>query len=351
MAAAPLELAIGNVVRRVLTIIREESADGGPPGASPAPATTVSPRAGDVAATSPAPPVLSSRPSLQNLLLPSPAESPNLVTLEADLPAGPVPNLDGSARSEDGAASVGTQGSVSTPPNRTVKDRGDGLIKSQVMEAINSELIDELEIIHSHISEQAIEHIHANEVIMTFGRSRTVDAFLLAAARKRKFEVIVCESAPSYTGQTTAQVLSDAGLTTTVITDAAIFAMMARANKVVIGAHAVMANGGIITNTGGHMLAMAAKFHSVPFIVATGLYKLSPLYPIDQDTVNDSLSPTAVLTYEDANTMQSVDVKNPAFDYIPPELVGLFVTNYGGHAASYVYRLLAEYYSPEDYVL
>ena len=33
---------------------------------------------------------------------------------------------------------------------------------------------------------------------MTAGYSKTVEAFLKAAARKRKFEVIVAESAPSY---------------------------------------------------------------------------------------------------------------------------------------------------------
>jgi translation initiation factor eIF-2B subunit beta len=47
---------------------------------------------------------------------------------------------------------------------------------------------------------QAIQHIHSNEVIMTFGLSKTVAEFLIAAARKRKFDVIVAQSAPSYTG-------------------------------------------------------------------------------------------------------------------------------------------------------
>jgi translation initiation factor 2B subunit (eIF-2B alpha/beta/delta family) len=37
-----------------------------------------------------------------------------------------------------------------------------------------------------------------SEVIMTFGASRTVEEFLKVAARKRKFEVIVAEAAPSY---------------------------------------------------------------------------------------------------------------------------------------------------------
>lgn len=48
-----------------------------------------------------------------------------------------------------------------------------------------------------NIAMQALEHIHSKEVIMTIGRSRTVEAFLKdAAARKRKFHVIVAECAP-----------------------------------------------------------------------------------------------------------------------------------------------------------
>ena len=47
-----------------------------------------------------------------------------------------------------------------------------------------------------NIAAQALEHIHSNEVIMTIGFSRTVEAFLREAARKRKFHVIVAECAP-----------------------------------------------------------------------------------------------------------------------------------------------------------
>lgn len=38
---------------------------------------------------------------------------------------------------------------------------------------------------------------------------------------------------------------------------------MASVNKVIIGSHAVMANGGIITHTGAHNLAVAAKVGGV----------------------------------------------------------------------------------------
>ena len=83
-----------------------------------------------------------------------------------------------------------------------------------------------------NIAIQALEHIHADEVIMTVGRSRTVEAFLCHAAKTRPFHVIVAESAPSYQGQDMARRLAEAGIETTLITDSAIFAMMSRVNKV-----------------------------------------------------------------------------------------------------------------------
>ena len=46
-----------------------------------------------------------------------------------------------------------------------------------------------------------------------------------------------------------------------------------------------------------------------------------------------------------------VHVPNPSLDYVPPELISLFVTDTGGYTPSYVYRLLAEYYTRDDYSL
>jgi hypothetical protein len=48
---------------------------------------------------------------------------------------------------------------------------------------------------------------------------------------------------------------------------------------------------------------------------------------------------------DEASEPVNVEVTNPCFDYVPPHLVGLFVTDTGGYTPSYVYRLLAEYYS------
>jgi len=224
-------------------------------------------------------------------------------------------------------------------------------------------LVEEMRGAETHIAEQAVEHLYAREVLLTFGLSRTVQAFLKEAAKFRRFEVIVAESAPSDSGQRMAKQLQEMGIDTTVISDAAVFALMPAVNKVIVGTHAVMANGGLVAHTGAANIAAAAKFHSVPFVVCTGLHKLSPLYAFDCDTWQEAGAPSQLLKFDelsfdtageaDAHPHGSaiVDIQNPGFDYVEPGLISLFITNIGGHNPSYIYRLLAEYYDPQDYNL
>jgi len=165
-----------------------------------------------------------------------------------------------------------------------------------------------------------------------------------------------------------AKSLADAGIDTTVIHDAATFAIMARVNKVLLPSHAVLANGGLIAPSGMHMVALAASQNSVPLVVLTGMFKLCPLFPHEgQDTLQDLVSPASVVDYADLSegvaggggydddnygtaemTMDGVELINPVHDYIPPELIRLYVTNIGAFQPSYIYRLLAEYYHKDD---
>jgi len=38
----------------------------------------------------------------------------------------------------------------------------------------------------------------------------------------------------------------------------------------------------------------------------------------------------------------------PCYDYVPPELVSLYITNHGGYSPKYIYRIFSEFYSQED---
>nr|XP_024358673.1 translation initiation factor eIF-2B subunit beta-like isoform X3 [Physcomitrium patens]XP_024358674.1 translation initiation factor eIF-2B subunit beta-like isoform X3 [Physcomitrium patens] len=339
IAANPIELAVGNMVRRVLHIIREEDVSltsSAIPGVSVESDDDESDSKSSYSAAAIAAANRSAlrAPSLHNLLesIPDPVKTP-------EAPAASVGDSDSKSRSGD-------RNSVSWK------------LKHNVIEGI-TELLQDLDDYHTHVAEQALEHIHQNEVILTLGRSRSLLKFLLEAKKKRSFQVVVAEGAPRYQGHTLAKELAEKGLQTTVITDSAVFAMISRVNMVIIGAHAVMANGGVLAPVGMHMVALAARRHAVPFVVLAGVHKLCPQYPHKPYTLlNDMKSPAEVVEFGELSECfaagtgdHTTYVVNPTFDYIPPDLVSIFITDTGGHNPSYVYRLIAEYYSPEDYFL
>lgn len=224
----------------------------------------------------------------------------------------------------------------------------DSELKPIMIEAI-SEIVNEIETSRHNIASQSLEHIHENEVILTQGKSSTVEAFLKKAATKRKFHVVVVENAPYLDGHDAALNLSKAGLDVTLITDAAIFSIISRVNKIIIGTYSIYANGGLNAPIGTNTLALAAKYHNIPLIVCSSLFKLSPEYYSDSAHCLPDLLPSSDVL--EMNFHPNVTVLNPKFDYVPPELINLFIFNTAKNAPSYVYRLLREMYTiDEDFV-
>ena len=178
--------------------------------------------------------------------------------------------------------------------------------KERVFEIIE-ELTHDIDSCSEEISKQAIEHIHASEIILTIGRSRTVERFLKNAAKTCKFEVIVAEAAADFSGHQMASNLAKAKISTTIIKDSAIFAMMARVNKVIIGTQSILADGTVVATSGAKTVALAAK-------------------------------------HPDTN----LRFINPLFDSLPPSLVTLYISNISGYSPSYVYRQMGDLYHHQD---
>jgi translation initiation factor eIF-2B subunit beta len=308
------EPVIENIVRRVMAAVREEAMAGENEGSAQR----------KVAADS-------GRLTLQSILwaLPQHVKSP---------PNRSLTRGDSHKRQSSIESTVNIELESTEFPQAFYANRPE--LKQAVMEAIQ-EIVTELEDVHGTIDEQATNHIHAGEVILTYGTSK-----------KRKFQVVVCEAAPMYGGHEMAKSLAAAGIDTIVINDSATFAIMARVNKVLLSAHAVLANGGMVASSGSNMVALAAHNNAVPVVVITGMFKLCPMYPHDgQDTLNDLASPSNVMDIMEMGDalLSEVELINPVHDYIKPELVNLYVTNVGSFQPSYIYRLLAEYYHSDDW--
>ncbi|KAJ9107367.1 hypothetical protein QFC21_000817 [Naganishia friedmannii] len=221
-------------------------------------------------------------------------------------------------------------------------------MKPVLVDAIR-EVVDEIETTWESCAKGAREHVHSSEIILTVGYSKTVEAFLKAAFKERNFTVIVAETAPSLLGRTMAKSLAKLGIPTLIVPDSNIYALMPRVTKVLLGAHAVLANGGFFTVSGAHIAAMAARAHSTPVVVVAGQFKFAPAWNLHHDIAAlDFGDPSDILGYEEGELLDKVEVANPFYDYVKPDLVNLFITNEGDHAPSYIYKIIKEAYDDED---
>ncbi|QIW97400.1 hypothetical protein AMS68_002918 [Peltaster fructicola] len=340
VAAQPREMAVGNIVRRVLGIVREIAEDElntalAPSVTDPLPVATTS--------TS-SPPSLS--PQVTSLF--GIFQNPTGVSVAAGAPIG-----------------------VSQPSTKTKHSPGEKKekidAKAEIIEGIK-ELLDELDVVDTQIAETALDHIHSNEIILTHTSSQTVQRFLAAAARKRKFTLIHAEAYPNDHHATHTTVvngnkksnseadeederwkpLTQMGITVILVPDSAVFALMSRINKVILAPHTVLADGSLIAAAGAAAVAQAANVHRVPVVVLSGVYKLSPVYPFDTSELIEYGDPGNVIDYSDGEFVDKVDVMNPLFDHVGADNVDLYITNLGAHAPSYLYRIVADHYRTED---
>lgn len=218
-------------------------------------------------------------------------------------------------------------------------------IRNHIMSSIN-EFHDEIHSVNSQLCEQCQEHLHADECILVYGYNQALEYFFKAAARKRKFQVIICEGAPHLEGIQLATALGTIeNIDVCLIPDSGIYAIMSRVNKVFICPEAVMADGGAISSAGTLMLASVAKEHHVSVVGLAPTFYLTPLFAHNQtECLGQLLSPALCVPYNLDCHQENVELANSAFDYIPPELMDLYVTNSGSHQPGYIYRLLSEFY-------
>jgi methylthioribose-1-phosphate isomerase len=119
----------------------------------------------------------------------------------------------------------------------------------------------------------------------------------------------------------------------TLVTDSMVAALMNSSNQphaVIVGADRIAANGDTANKIGTYQLAIAAKYHKVPFFVA------APLTTIDLEMENGSgikieERPADELT--NVNGMRiaapGIGVWNPSFDVTPGELIDGIITELG----------------------
>lgn len=232
--------------------------------------------------------------------------------------------------------------------NIKVNEKSD--LRSVIIQGIR-DLMDEIQSVHGNIELMTVDLIHDNEILLTpTPGSSTVLNFLLKASLKRKFTVLITENYPNDIEicHRFAKKLADANIESVIIPDSTVFAVMSRVGKVLIGTRSVFVNGGCVTAAGVATVCECAKEHRTPVFAVAGLYKFSPCYPFDRNSLIEVGNSGKVLPYEDSDLVGKCEVTNPLYDYVIPEHIDIYITNIGGFSPNFIYRIILDNYSTDD---
>ncbi|KAI9627594.1 hypothetical protein H4Q26_017278 [Puccinia striiformis f. sp. tritici PST-130] len=211
------------------------------------------------------------------------------------------------------------------------------------------------------VASSAARFIEDGSTIMVHGYSRVVLHTLIKAYSpsekpRKRFQVFVTESRPSGLGLKTHAILEQFGIPCVVLLDSAVAYTMAKVDLVLVGAEAVLEDGGLINYIGCYQMAIAAKAHHKPFYALTESYKFLRLFPLSQydvPTKQPTLQfPSSKVTTNQigrsqtapslpGSTIQSqsfipakltlgqIAANNPTLDYTTPDLITLVISDSG----------------------
>lgn len=160
---------------------------------------------------------------------------------------------------------------------------------------------------------------------MTHGYSPYAIALLLRAAQEAHFTLLVAEGRPDGPGHRTANELLGAGVPVRMIEPGAMARCMAQVQLVLCGAHAVLADGGVLAPVGTLTMAYAARAHGRPFYIA------APHHIFSRTPHVDARAQAMVRARPSAMSDSSgpILLEEPWRDATPPQLVTLLITDVG----------------------
>lgn len=177
-----------------------------------------------------------------------------------------------------------------------------------------------------------LTHCNAG-ALATVGYGTALGVIRSAYAKDPTIKVFADETRPRQQGaRLTTWELTRDGIPTTLITDGMCSYFMSKGmiNMVVVGADRIAANGDTANKIGTYTVAIAAKYHNVPFYIA------APLSTIDLSISSGKEIPIEERSHEEVTHIngdwicaKDVNVINPGFDVTPNELITGIITEKG----------------------
>ncbi|KAJ8269835.1 hypothetical protein GJAV_G00107380 [Gymnothorax javanicus] len=160
--------------------------------------------------------------------------------------------------------------------------------KARLLTCIDNYIREKIQLAAEAISKYAIEKISDGDVILVYGCSSLVNHILSEAFEKeRKFRVIVVDSRPRLEGREALRRLVKKGIHCTYVLISALSYILPEVSKVFLGAHALLANGYVMSRVGTSQIALVAKAHNVPVLVCCETYKFCERVQTDSFVSNE----------------------------------------------------------------
>ncbi|XP_006880650.1 PREDICTED: translation initiation factor eIF-2B subunit delta isoform X2 [Elephantulus edwardii] len=209
--------------------------------------------------------------------------------------------------------------------------------KSELQVAIDRYVQEKIVLAAQAISRFAYKKINNGDVILVYGCSSLVSRILQEAwAEGRRFRVVVVDSRPWLEGRHTLRSLVHAGVPASYLLIPAASYALPEVSKVLLGAHALLANGSVMSRVGTAQLALVARAHNVPVLVCCETYKFCERVQTDAFVSNELDDPDDLLCERGEHVAlanwqnyPSLRLLNLVYDVTPPELVDLVITELG----------------------
>ena len=177
-----------------------------------------------------------------------------------------------------------------------------------------------------------LTHCNAG-ALATVGYGTALGVVRSAYAKDSTIKVFADETRPRQQGAriTTFELAMD-GIPVTLITDGmcSYFMNKGMIDMVVVGADRIAANGDTANKIGTYTVAIAAKYHNIPFYIA------APLSTIDTSIATGKEIPIEERSHEEVTHIngkricaEGINIINPGFDVTPHELIAGIITEKG----------------------
>ena len=185
---------------------------------------------------------------------------------------------------------------------------------------------------------RVLTHCNAG-ALATAGHGTALGVIRSAVAAGKQIELIADETRPVLQGaRLTAWEMQQEGIPVTLIADGAAGYLMSRGeiDAVIVGADRVAANGDVANKVGTYMVATLAHRHGIPFYVACPVSTLDTMLATGADIPIEERPASEVLGFNGTPwAPDGVNVRNPAFDITPADLVSALITERGVARAPY----------------